>query len=135
RERRTARSRPAARFRRKCSRGNGMGARRRRRRERARALQGSGADPSEEPRPMRALYDSLLFAAHDREAAGFRLFAKTRTLYSVRLWGPLHALWADRFTHGLAGRGLSILNGFARQDASGGWVAEFLITPVAGAAD
>ena len=84
---------------------------------------------------MRALYDSLLFAAHDMETAGFRLFAKTRTLYSVRLWGPLHALWADRFTHGLAGRGLSILNGFARQEASGAWVAEFLITPVVGAAD
>ena len=84
---------------------------------------------------MRALYDSLLFTAPDTEAAGFRLFAKTRTLYSVRLWGPLHALWADRFTRGLSSRGLSILNGFARQDASGAWSAEFLITPMPGATD
>lgn len=84
---------------------------------------------------MRALYDSLLFAAPGAAAPGFRLFSKTRTLYSVRLYGHLNALWADHFTRNLAGRGLSILNGFARQDATGAWGAEFLITPVAAAAD
>lgn len=84
---------------------------------------------------MRALYDSLLFTATETAAAGFRLFPKTRTLFSVRLWGPLPALWADHFTRGLSVRGLSILNGFARQDASGAWGAEFLITPMPGAAD
>jgi len=84
---------------------------------------------------MRALYDSLLFTSTETAAAGFRLFPKTRTLFSVRLWGPLHTLWADHFTRGLSARGLSILNGFARQDASGAWGAEFLITPMPGALD
>jgi hypothetical protein len=84
---------------------------------------------------VRALYDSLLFTSTETAAAGFRLFPKTRTLYSVRLWGPLPALWADHFTRGLSARGLSILNGFARQDATGAWGAEFLITPTPGAAD
>ena len=72
---------------------------------------------------MRALYDSLLFTATETAEAGFRLFPRTRTLFSVRLWGPLPALWADHFTRGLSVRGLSILNGFARQDARGAWGA------------
>ena len=84
---------------------------------------------------VRALYDSLLFTSTETAAAGFRLFPKTRTLFSVRLWGPLHTLWADHFTRGLSARGLSILNGFARQDATGAWGAEFLITPTPGADD
>jgi hypothetical protein len=66
---------------------------------------------------------------------GYRVFATTRSLYSVRLWGPLHPLWADRFTRGLSSVGISILNGFARQESSGAWGAEFLVTPVPGSSD
>jgi hypothetical protein len=85
---------------------------------------------------MRALYDSLVsFPDSDPDVAGCRVFAKTRRLYSVRLWGPLHPLWADRFTRGLSSMGISILNGFARQEASGSWGAEFLVTPMPGASD
>ena len=43
----------------------------------------------------------------------------TRALYSVRLWGPLDGLWSARFSIGLSNLGLSILNGFARQDGIG----------------
>ncbi len=85
---------------------------------------------------MPALYDSLvLFPAPEPGTAGYRVFAKTRSLYSVRLWGPLHPLWADRFTRGLSNVGISILNGFARQESSGSWGAEFLVTPMPGASD
>jgi hypothetical protein len=63
------------------------------------------------------------------------VIATTRSLYSVRLWGPLHPLWADRFTRGLSNFGISILNGFARQEHSGSWGAEFLVTPLPGAQD
>jgi hypothetical protein len=85
---------------------------------------------------MRALYDSfVLIPPSDAGAAGFRVSPRTRSLFSVRLWGPLHPLWADRFTRGLSNVGLSILNGFARQDASGSWGAEFLVMPMPGAAD
>ena len=45
----------------------------------------------------------------------------------------MHPLWADRLTRGLSNVGISILNGFARQEPSGAWGAEFLVTPVAGA--
>jgi len=85
---------------------------------------------------MRALYDSLvLFPASEADGPGFRVFPKTSRLYSVRLWGPLHPLWADRFTRGLSNAGISILNGFARQESSGAWGAEFLVTPMPGASD
>jgi hypothetical protein len=85
---------------------------------------------------MRALFDSfVLVPPSETGDAGFRVSPRTRSLYSVRLWGPLHPLWADRFTRGLSNVGLSILNGFARQDASGSWGAEFLVTPTPGAAD
>ncbi len=85
---------------------------------------------------MRALYDSLvLFPASEPGTPGHRVHAKTRSLYSVRLWGPLHPLWADRFTRGLSNVGISILNGFARQEPSGSWGAEFLVTPTPGASD
>lgn len=85
---------------------------------------------------MRALYDSLVLVPPSEAGdAGYRVSPRTRSLYSVRLWGPLHPLWADRFTRGLSNVGLSILNGFARQDAAGSWGAEFLVTPTPGAAD
>jgi hypothetical protein len=85
---------------------------------------------------MRALYDSLVSIPESEPGtAGHRVFAKTGRLYSVRLWGPLHPLWADRFTRGLSNMGISILNGFARQEASGSWGAEFLVTPMPGATD
>jgi hypothetical protein len=85
---------------------------------------------------MRPLYDSLVsFPDPEPGTAGYRVFAKTRRLYSVRLWGPLHPLWADRFTRGLSNMGISILNGFARQESSGCWGAEFLLTPMPGALD
>jgi hypothetical protein len=83
---------------------------------------------------MRALHDSfVLFPGAEPGSAGCRVFANTRSLYSVRLWGPLHPLWADRLTRGLAKVGISILTGFARQEPSGSWGAEFLVTPLAGA--
>src|SRR5262245_14610007 len=85
---------------------------------------------------MRALYDSLvLIPFADGSAPGFRVYPNTRALYSVRLWGPLAPLWADRFSLGLSGLGLSILNGFARQDRAELWGADFLITPTNGAVD
>jgi len=78
---------------------------------------------------MRPLYDSfVLFPLAEVGAPGFRVFPNTRALYSVRLWGPLPPLWADHFSLGVSGLGLSILNGFARQDGSGAWGAEFLVT-------
>ena len=79
---------------------------------------------------MRALFDSqALLSRADANTPGYRVFANTRALYSVRLWGPLDQLWADRFSLGLSALGLSILNGFARQDGAGRWGAEFLISP------
>ncbi len=85
---------------------------------------------------MRALHDSfVLFPGGDHTRPGHHVAATTRSLYSVRLWGPLHPLWADRFTRGLSNFGISILNGFARQERSGSWGAEFLVTPLPGASD
>jgi hypothetical protein len=85
---------------------------------------------------MRALHDSfVLFPGAEPDGVGCRVFANSRSLYSVRLWGPLHPLWADRFTRGLANVGISILNGFARLEPSGAWGAEFLVTPTPGAPD
>jgi hypothetical protein len=81
---------------------------------------------------MRALFDSqALLSRADASTPGYRVFVNTRALYSVRLWGPLDQLWADRFSLGLSSLGLSILNGFARQDGSGRWGAEFLVSPTA----
>jgi hypothetical protein len=85
---------------------------------------------------MRALHDAfVLLPGTERAQAGHRVSAHTGRLHSVQLWGPLHPLWADRFTRGLSNLGISILNGFARQEASGSWGAEFLVMPVAGGAD
>ncbi len=79
---------------------------------------------------MRALFDpQALLSRADATTPGYRVFANTRTLFSVRLWGPLDQLWADRFSLGLSSLGLTILNGFARQDGAGRWGAEFLISP------
>jgi hypothetical protein len=80
---------------------------------------------------MRALHDSfVLFPGTEPGTPGCHVFAHTRSLYSVRLWGSLHPLWADRLTRGLANLGISILNGFARLEPSGAWGAEFLVTPL-----
>jgi len=85
---------------------------------------------------MRAIHDSfVLFPGSTPTSPGHRVIATTPSLFSFRLWGPLHPLWADRFTRGLSNVGVSILNGFARLEASGLWGAEFLLTPVAGGAD
>ena len=85
---------------------------------------------------MRALHDSfVLFPGAEPTTVGHRVSANTRRLHSVQLWGPLHALWADRFTRGLSHLGISILNGFARQEASGSWGAEFLVMPMPGGAN
>jgi hypothetical protein len=79
---------------------------------------------------MRALFDSqVLLSRGDANTPGYRVLANTRSLYSVRLWGQLEQFWADRFSLGLSSLALTILNGFARQDGSGRWGAEFLITP------
>jgi hypothetical protein len=75
-------------------------------------------------------FDSqALLSRADASTPGYRVIANTRALYSVRLWGPLDELWADRFSMGLSSLGLSILNGFARQDGAGRWGAEFLVAP------
>lgn len=85
---------------------------------------------------MRPLYDSfVLFSDAEARVPGFSIVPNTRALYSVRLWGPLEPLWADRFSLGLAALGLSILNGFARQDREGQWGGEFLVTTTEGATD
>ena len=85
---------------------------------------------------MRPLYDSLvLLSPAETGNPGYRVFPNTRALYSVRLWGPLDPLWADRFTLGVSALGLSILNGFARLGGAGAWGAEFLLTPTGGAID
>lgn len=85
---------------------------------------------------MRALHDSfVLFPGAEPTTVGHRVSANTRSLHSVQLWGPLHPLWADRFTRGLSHLGISILNGFARQEASGSWGAEFLVMPMPGGAN
>jgi hypothetical protein len=83
---------------------------------------------------MRALYDGfLLFPGSEGGETGYRVFANTNSLFSVRLWGDLHPLWADRFTRGLSNLGISILSGFARREAAGPWGAVFLVTPTPGA--
>jgi len=80
---------------------------------------------------MRPLFDSLvLLSPDDGRPSGFSVQPNTRSLYSVRLWGALEILWADRFSVGLSTLGLSILNGFARQDGTGRWGAEFLVSSV-----
>jgi hypothetical protein len=83
---------------------------------------------------MTALGDPLvLLPLSSTDTPGFRVFRNTGALYSVRLWGPLSPLWTGSFTVGLSRLGFDIRRGFARQDRSGPWVAEFLITPMAGA--
>jgi len=85
---------------------------------------------------MRALYDSfVLFPPGEAGSSGFRVFPNTRALYSVRLWGMLPPLWADHFSLGVSGLGLSILNGFARQDGADAWGAEFLVSAGGAALD
>lgn len=85
---------------------------------------------------MPALYDSpILFPGSDPEAARSHVVRKTRSLYSVRLAGPLHPMWGDHLTRGLASYGISVLNGFARRRPAGDWGVEFLVTPMPGAAD
>lgn len=83
---------------------------------------------------MTALGDPLvLLPLSSTDTPGFRVFKNTGALYSVRLWGPLGPLWTGSFTMGLSRLGFDIRRGFARQDPSGPWVAEFLITPTGGA--
>jgi hypothetical protein len=85
---------------------------------------------------MTALGDPLvLLPLSSTDTPGFRVFKNTGALYSVRLWGPLGPLWTGNFTMGLSRLGFDIRRGFARQDRSGPWVAEFLITPTAGATE
>jgi hypothetical protein len=85
---------------------------------------------------MPILYDaSVLFPATDPEGASCTVFRKTRALYSVRLSGPLHPLWADHLTRRLSALGISVLNGFARRSPAGAWGVEFLVTPMPGSAD
>ena len=76
-----------------------------------------------------------LLPGSEPTSVGCRVTANTHNLFSVRLWGPLHPLWADRFTRGLANVGVSILNGVARLQPSGSWSAEFLVSPVPGGAN
>src|SRR6185503_1372857 len=43
--------------------------------------------------------------------------------------------WADAFALGLSGVRISILRGFARQDGTGRWIADFVLAPDVGAPD
>jgi hypothetical protein len=78
---------------------------------------------------MAALQDSLVLLPSPAEAPGFRLTRTTSAVYAVRLWGPLAPAWTGHFALGLFRAGIDILRGFARQDGSGRWVADFLIAP------
>jgi hypothetical protein len=69
------------------------------------------------------------------ETPGYELTRTGHAHFSVRLWGHLGPLWADGFSLGLSQARISIQRGYARQDPSGRWIAEFLIAPEAGAPD
>ena len=69
----------------------------------------------------------LPFAAGD--APGFAVTHLTQAHWSVRIWGALGPYWADAFSLGLSDAGISILRGFARQDGSGRWIADFVLSP------
>ena len=75
----------------------------------------------------------LPFATGD--VPGSLLTRNTRVHYSVRLWGHLGPLWADSFSLGLSQARVDILRGYARSDAAGRWIADFLIAPEDGATD
>ena len=75
----------------------------------------------------------LPFALGD--APGYALTHLTRSHWSVRVWGRLGPLWADAFSLGLATAGISIHRGFARQDGTGRWIADFQLSPGAQAPD
>jgi hypothetical protein len=75
----------------------------------------------------------LPFATSD--VPGFSLTRNTRVHYSVRLWGHLGPLWADSFSLGLSQARVNILRGYARSDATGRWIADFLVAPEEGATD
>ena len=82
---------------------------------------------------MRDWYELLPGA--EPTSVGCRVTANTRDLHSVRLWGPLHPLWADRFTRGIANAGVSILSGIGRLRPTGFWSADFLVQRQPGGAD
>jgi hypothetical protein len=82
---------------------------------------------------MRDWYE--LLPGSEPTSVGCRVTAKTHDLYSVRLWGPLHPFWADRFTRGIANAGVSILSGVARLQPTGSWSADFLVQPLPGGGD
>ncbi len=69
----------------------------------------------------------LPFAAGD--TPGFAVTHITQAHWSVRIWGTLGPSWADAFSLGLSDAGISILRGFARQDGSGRWIADFVLVP------
>jgi hypothetical protein len=66
---------------------------------------------------------------------GYSLERHTQAHWSLRLWGHLGPLWAGSLSLGLSNASVNILRGFARQDGSGRWTAEFLLSPNAGAPD
>jgi hypothetical protein len=85
---------------------------------------------------MAVFEDELLLPPFEiTETPGSRVFHAPRPYLTVRLWGRLSPFWADNFTLGLSGLSLNISHGFARQDGSGLWGAEFLIAPTSGAPD
>ena len=71
--------------------------------------------------------DFLPFAPGD--LPGFAVTHLTQAHWSVRIWGTLGPFWADAFSLGLSDLGISILRGFARQDGSGRWIADFVLSP------
>ena len=75
----------------------------------------------------------LPFAQSD--VPGYALTRNTRSHWSVRLWGHLGPLWADAFSLGLSQARIGILRGYARQDSTGRWIADFLIAPDEGGSD
>jgi hypothetical protein len=73
-------------------------------------------------------YSALLpFSCGD--TPGFAVTHLTHAHWSVRVFGPLGAYWADPFSLGLSDLGISILRGFARRDAFGRWFADFVLAP------
>jgi hypothetical protein len=73
------------------------------------------------------LGELLPFAAGD--LPGFTVTHHARTHWSVRVWGTLGPFWADALALGLTAARISILRGFARQDGTGRWIADFLLAP------
>jgi hypothetical protein len=75
------------------------------------------------------LEDSLVRFPASGDAPGYHVAEQSATLFSIRLWGRLHAEWAGNLSLGLCRAGFNIQAGFARRNRTDRWVAEFLVSP------